>query len=109
MPAHDMLDVIHYFFEEDMNHQTSEQAEAKSKTRTKLYMELYGVTYKFAQQTTNNMSINPDDYETEDGPDMSSTHPFDPKNEPTKAYTPTSTFNPESSSPFGNALDSPMR
>lgn len=110
MPIRDMLDVIHYFFEEDMNYTSSEQAEARSKTRTSLYADLYGTTYKYAMKTSNSTSqMKPEDYETEDGPSMADIKPFDPKQEPVRAYTPPTDFDPTSSNPFGNGIDAPMR
>lgn len=107
-----MMDVIHYFFEEDMNASTGEQAEARSKTRTQLYQDLYGRPYKYAtkgSKSSGTQNMKPEDYETEDGPSMADIKPFDPKKEPTKAYFAPTDFDPDSASPFGNSLDAPMK
>jgi hypothetical protein len=112
MPASDMLDVIHFFFEQDMDVTTAEQQEAKSQTRTSLYQDMYGRTYKYGYKKKNSNSsgsVNPDDYETEDGPDMADIKPFETKKAPTKAYVPVADFDPTAQNPFGNGLDGPMR
>lgn len=105
-----MLDVIHYFFEQDMDVASSEQAEAKSKTREHIYSTLYGTVYKYSYKSSSSSTPkNPEDYETEDAPVTADIKPFDPKREPTKAFIPASDFDPESTTPFGNGLDAPMR
>lgn len=105
-----MVDVLHYFFEEDMSFTSQEQAEAQSKTRENLYSTMYGMTYKYAYKSKQqNQPVNFDDIPTEDSSDMADIKPFDPKKEPTKAYIPPTDFDPTSSNPFGNGLDAPMR
>ena len=110
MHACDMVDVLHYYFEEDMIATSNEQAEAKSKTRVSIYQTMYGRDYKYVYKGDTSQKVkSPEDYETEDGPDMADIKPFDPKREPTKAYFAPTDFDPDSSSPFGNGLDAPMR
>ena len=110
MNASDMVDVLHFYFEEDMNVVSNEQAEAKSKSRVSIYKTLYDREYKYEYKGSSKQTPkSPEDYETEDGPDMADIKPFDPKKEPTKAYFAPTDFDPESSNPFGNGLDAPMR
>lgn len=112
LPASDMLDVIHYMFEEDMNVSSAEQAEAKSKTRENLYSSLYNTTYKYAYKSDNSKSnsfVDPDTIPVEDGPDLADIKPFDPKKEPTKSFVPATDFDPDAVNPFGGTLDAPMK
>lgn len=44
----DMLDVIHYMFEDDTGYASAEQAEAKSTIRELLWRDVYNSTYKYA-------------------------------------------------------------
>ena len=38
----DLLDALHYMFEEDLAPSSGEQQEAREHTRTKIYVDLYG-------------------------------------------------------------------
>ena len=60
MELADMLDVLHYFFEEDVLVRSSEEAEAKTQIRSVLYKDLYGTTYKYGVNNTG-QSYNNDD------------------------------------------------
>ena len=107
-----MVDVIHYFFEEDMNVTTPEQAEARSKTREHLYATMYNTTYKYAYQSKSSSAtefIDPDTVPTEDGPGLDDVKPFNPKEQPTKAYVAPTEFNPDAANPFMGTLDAPMK
>jgi hypothetical protein len=112
LSASDMVDVLHYLFEEDMNYVSAEQAEAKSKTRENLYSTMYNMTYKYAYKSNNtnkNEFIDPDTIPTEDGPTLDDIKPFNPKEQPTKAYVPPTDFNPGAANPFMGTLDAPMK
>ena len=113
LQASDMVDVLHYLFEEDMNFSSQEQAEARSKTRENLYSSMYNMTYKYAfksKQNNTNQFIDPDTIPTEDGPGLDDIKPFNPKEQqPTKAYVPPTDFNPDSANPFMGTLDAPMK
>lgn len=84
-----MLDVIHYFFEEDSRFATGEQAEAVSMMRSTLYGVLYGQTYKYKVNIDRSGS----------GGVMS---------DGSKPYIPPTDFNADSPLPFGSVLDSPL-
>lgn len=115
-----MLDVLHYMFEEDLQAESSEHAEAKSQLRTTLYDTMYDRRYKYALQSTGS-STGSFDFDTDDGfvnnPE-SGVIPFDPtkhlevtaKPETTKPkrYVPPTDFNSDMTLPFGKILDSPM-
>lgn len=113
MEASEMLDVLHYLFEEDQHYTSSEQAQARSQVRSKMYKDLYNKDYKYAFKEVSAKSL-PSVYNPEEFPIESSDEseveikPFNPRAQPTKAYTPTTTFDPSSSTPFGMTLDSPV-
>jgi hypothetical protein len=107
----DCLDVLHFLFEEDaFASQTGEHAEARSKTRSMLYSDLYGRAYKFALAESRSSdrafvdeSLLPeieDDFPT----------PVDPvqRSATTKPYTPPTKVNASSRLPFGAALEAPL-
>lgn len=112
LPAYEMLDIIHYIFEEDMNSSSGEQAEAKSKMRENLYSTMYNITYKYPVKVDNKKQtefIDPDTIPFDDGPGLDDIKPFNPKEQPTKAYVPPTEFDPTSANPFGGTLDAPMK
>jgi hypothetical protein len=118
MEVSDMLDVIHYFFEEDLRFSSSEQAEAQSKMRTEMYRTMYDVEYKYpivtssAQQgSRGGMTANLDldlEHEDEESVTAREIKPFDPLKPPTKVYVPATSFDADSPTPFGKTLDAPL-
>ncbi len=48
----DMLDVVHFMLEEDVNYSTAEQAESRSTMRQLLYRELYKREYGYSMGNT---------------------------------------------------------
>jgi hypothetical protein len=102
MDAADMVDIFHYYFEEDLNIVSQEQVAAKSESRSVIYRTLYGTTYKYRvdtemKSTTASGSSSFDDLT-----------PFDPSNNVTKPYVPPTEFDADASSPFGRTLDAPL-
>lgn len=109
MEMSEMLDVMHYIFEEDMTFSTGEQADAQTAIRKSLYKELYHKDYKYNRGSgKKNTASGFDDIDglMEEEPVV----PVDPLNESkkAKAYTPATQVNAESSLPFGNVLDAPI-
>jgi len=105
MEMSDMLDVMHFYMEEDFSQSsTAEQSEAKDKARELIYRSLYNRKYTLGRN-------NNKDYQT-----ANSTGEFyadeevavDPLKEPTKSYFPSTDFNSESPKPFGDLLDAPI-
>lgn len=84
-----MLDVIHYFFEEDSNFVSQEHAIITERRRVRLYKNLYGVEYPYAV--------------IERGQSESSEN-----GETVKPYIEPTEFDPDSANPFGSILDSPI-
>jgi hypothetical protein len=89
LEASDFLDVVHYFFEEDSNYTTPEQAVARSKMRKRFYKNFYEHDYKYGMSDEETVEV------SENGT-------------PIKPYIPPTNFDPDSFVPFGNVLDSPI-
>jgi hypothetical protein len=86
-----MLDLIHYFFEEDSRFSTAEEAEAVSQMRSVIYGMLYGTTYKYKVGKSSNSNVG-EGFNTGE----------------TKPYIPPTEFDADSYLPFGNTLDAPL-
>jgi len=110
MELSDMLDVIHYFFEEDLLVSSSEESESKTQIRSVMYRDLYGTTYKYGDNSTGQSYNISNDTLPSDGL-MGSTDEVIPdpmqQKRPTRAYTPTTDFDADSPLPFGQVLDQP--
>lgn len=104
-----MVDVLHYFFEEDMMVTSGEQAEAKTRLRVSIYQSMYGKTYKYGYESAESKNKRIFD-EAMMEPDLltDDIKPFDPIKQPTKGFIPATQFNPDSPAPFGD-LDAPLR
>ena len=107
MPASDMLDVLHYFFEDDLNFSTAEQAEAREHTRTTLYRDLYDTEYKYA---VGKVGSNAPDYEyaDDDEADAAMASGSVGAQRERLPYVPPTNFDPEAALPFGRVLDGPL-
>jgi len=89
-----MLDVLHFFFEQDSRYGSAEEVESVSALRSSLYSNMYGTTYSYGSPKKNvNYTAN-DDYISD--PSV------------TKPYIPPTEFNPDSFNPYGNVLDAPI-
>ena len=108
MEFSDMLDVLHYFLEDDMNYSTAEQAEARDKTRSSIYSDLYNSEYKYASKKEgSNYASGAVDF---DEPQVKEPElkPFEPKKKKPKPYIEPTKVNADSAKPFGDVLDSPL-
>jgi hypothetical protein len=114
MEASDMLDVIHFYLEEDFSTPSIEASKLKSATREHFYRELYGFEYKFPIKDEKSRARNfdvenlPWDNEDQNGPDEE-IKPFNPKKRTAKPFVPATTISEDGSLPFGSALDAPLR
>lgn len=102
-----MLDVLHYYMEEDYNFSNADQVEAKSRLRKTIYRTMYNKDYTFGNETEKDFSL-PQDFTIQEERTTSSQVDEDPLKGPTKSYVPPTQFNPESIKPFGDLLDSPL-
>ena len=98
LEASDMLDVLHYLFEEDLAVTSSEQMDAKNKYRASIYRNFYDVSYKYGSSSSNNNY----DYGLDELDGPVNAQPNIAKT--TKPYIPPTPFNPDSPNPFGGAL-----
>lgn len=108
MNAPDMLDVIHYFFEEDSRYISAEQADAASRAREIIYSDFYNTRYPYAtsggaQGATKNFDIEPEDSDVD-------IIPFDPtqKKQPTKPFIAPTKVDATLAQPFGELIDGPL-
>lgn len=112
-----MLDVIHYFFEDDLAVSTAEQQQTRSDTRSSVYRTLYGTNYKYEIKSSSSSGSNGF---TADGNPIPTDGffgdeditPFDPTNnnepKPVKPFVPATEMDADSPLPFGKILDAPI-
>lgn len=111
MDAADMLDVVHYFFEEDiLRFSNSEHAEAGSRVRVSIYENMYDREYKYefisSEKDSNDGGRS---YISDDIDDpLNDLTPMTTKPKKLKPYIPPTDFDPDSYNPFGSVLDSPI-
>ncbi len=116
-----MLDVVHYFLEEDLYVHNKGETESKSATREKLYREFYNREYKYAYKGLEKPSYEEDipsatsptqldDYDNDlTDNEMRNLKAFNPKNNPAKPFVPATDFDGTAQQPFGNLLDAPLK
>jgi hypothetical protein len=102
MEVSEMLDVLHYLFEDDMRFTSGDEVKAQGKLRKELYA-LYGKEYKYGAGSSPT-TYGGRAYIPADGVDDFDIAPVNVK----KPYVPPTKFNPESASPFGSVLDAPL-
>jgi len=106
----DMVDVLHYMFEEDMRFTSAEQAEAVSKSRSMLYREMYSREYAYKFSTGIGAAASSIDPPLgEDIP--SDVRPIDIERQTamsTKPYVAPTRIDEGSARPFGTTLDAPL-
>jgi hypothetical protein len=104
----DMLDVVHFFFEEDLKVSSEEEAQAKSQIRSVLYRDLYKQTYKYGVKGKGqSYNYSNDTYPSDGFLGKDETVP-DPIKPPTKPFVPATDFNSDSPLPFGQIVDPPL-
>lgn len=98
LEASDMLDVLHYLFEEDLAVVSAEQLDAKNKYRASIYKNFYETEYMYGFSSTSSSY----DYGLNDLDDPVNMQPSIKKT--TKPYMAPTPFNPDSPNPFGGVL-----
>ena len=99
--AGDMLDVLHYFFEDDTHYSSEIQAESKNSLRVHLYESMYQKPYAYASSRARPKSKT---FNAEGGLDEQ----YIADNQEIKPFVPATDFDPESINPFGDLLDRPV-
>lgn len=107
-----MLDVMHYYFEVDHHMASAEEAEAKSSLRVFIYKNFYEREYKYAYKSKSSTNRYNHSTATANGePVLDGFVGQDVDNKPdkgpTKPFVPATSFDPNSSRPFGDILDPP--
>ena len=113
MEASDMLDVIHYLFEDDIRFSTAEESDAVTQMREIIYGQWYGYPYIFAGTRSSNAKGN-GKYNTASSSfdDDFDLKPYDPNiKQPTKPYIPPTEFDADSGMPLSGSglLEPPLR
>jgi len=101
-----MIDVLHYYFEEDLMVDSKEEVENKTRIRSLLYREMYHKAYKYGNSTSAgsyNYSTASDGYLGDEDDTVD-----DPVKPASKPYVPPTDFNPDSAKPFGRIVDEPL-
>lgn len=108
----DLVDVLHYIFEEDMDAFSAEQVEAKDGYRTALYENLYGIRYNYrktSSKSSANNFVDLDDPLDDLEEDISTPKEIPAYKKPPKPYVPPTNFNPDLVNPFAaSKLDAPL-
>lgn len=109
-----MLDVLHYFFEDDLFYSSAEQAEGRDRSRVAIYQDFYDSSYAYSAQGTSSaggqrMSMNFDNIDLAVD-DEEAIVPFDPlqKQKAVKPFIRPTAVNAAAELPFGDILDGPM-
>lgn len=103
MDSVDMLDILHFYFEDDLTAASQEEVTAKSESRSVIYGTLYGTPYKY--KVSNNSSSS---QMNAGGYPVDGLVPFDPSEAVTKPFVPSTEFDADSPLPFGQTLDAPL-
>lgn len=106
-----MLDVIHYFYDDDNRFGGYDEAKIVSGFRDAVYSIMYKTEYKF-KMSDSDSDIKDFDAMEFDGPLPEQKEepivPFNPRASNVKPYTPPTEFKEDSSKPFGSVLDAPL-
>lgn len=104
LQASDMLDVIHYIFEDDALATTAEHGDAKDRFRIAIYEGLYGQSYDYGSTVATYLPDAPEaSHDYGDVPPA-----FNARGGKTKAYIPPTKFNESLVNPYEGVLDAPL-
>jgi hypothetical protein len=112
MDASDMLDVIHYFFEEDFRYSTNEESIYKDEFRKSFYKKVYKYDYRYVSESETSdrayRDFDADAMEEADAP-QETIEPFNPRaRKSSKAFIEATPIVGDESTPFGSILDGPI-
>ncbi len=108
LEASDMLDVIHYFFEEDIRNLAKEQIDHNNSVRDSVYENLYDGKYKRVFTRTSGTKSYDFDEELSAEEIVQPIKPFNPRAEKTKNYIPPTPVLSNPEKPFGTVLEEPL-
>jgi hypothetical protein len=111
MEASSMLDVLHYFFEEDFTYVSDENMTFNEVFRTNVYREFYKKEYQYVRDKESSSSLDSLDSPlnediAEDPRDK--IRVFSPREKSAKQYMAPSELTNNDAKPFGSVLDGPI-
>jgi hypothetical protein len=113
MEVSEMLDVIHYFFEEDYRYTSTDQADFKDNFRDVIYKNLYNVEYTYKTKNSQDQDAQYKDFDeqpqdSENSVEEEPLEPFSPRKKQIKNFIEPSLPTEHSTRPFGLILDEPI-
>ncbi len=116
MEGSDMLDVLHFLFEEDSHYTSEESAKSRSALRVVIYPSFYGSAYKYEWKDTKSKQFASTQYIDDDLSVMDEAEavkPFNPREmqaerKPTMGAETITQFDPTAANPFSGILDAPV-
>jgi len=110
MEASDMLDVIHYYFEQDHRYASFEEASFKDQFRSSIFKNLYESDYQFGMSNDDTPDYTNNDSDLGEPLEMNQEviEPFNPRAKSVKGFIEPTNLNENSSKPFGSVLDEPL-
>lgn len=114
LEASDMLDVIHYLFEDDVLSASGDHIEYKDTFRDNLYGEMYKYNYKYKTRSETDGSYglseldSPLDSDTPPVDESEKIKVFSPREKTAKPYIPPTQISVDDVKPFGSVLDAPI-
>jgi hypothetical protein len=111
MDAPDMIDVLHFFFEEDFRFVSQEDSISRDELRMRMYKEMYDVDYAYSlnRDLGDNESMQLDSPPVSDESlEMDVINPFNPREREVKPFVQSTTLNDDQFNPFGSLLDDPL-
>jgi len=103
----DLVDSLHYLFEDEMTPASGEQQEARENLRARIYLDLYK-REKYEWITKRDQTAaDPSQAAQHAARDMDVVKP-DEKGLKHYEYIPPTPFDPDSPNPFGGVLDAPL-
>ena len=110
-----MLDVLHFFFEDDLFYSSVEQADGRDRSREAIYRDFYNSSYPYSTNARSNsagggVSRNFDSFEFMSEEEEEKLVPFDPlqKQKAVKPFINPTQVNAAAAQPFGDMLDGPI-
>lgn len=101
-----MLDVIHYFFEDDLRFTSGEEYEASNSVRSYIYENMYDRPYRYKGDSIRSQTKGGRSYVDKNASWDNLPDEFGPKE--SKPFIPPTQVNADAYLPFGDALDAPL-
>lgn len=105
-----MLDVIHYYFEDDHRYASFDEASFKDEFRSSIFKNLYDSEYAFGMSKDDTPDYRNIESELDDPIEQpqEAIEPFNPRAKSVKGFIEPTNLNENSTKPFGSILDEPL-